>query len=271
MKRKHIYTLLLAFILLPGCNNMDNRDFMSVTTRSSEALDLYQEAYAIATGIVELERSVALYRKALEKDPEFFMARYQLATHALFHNNEADFRTHARAAIESRARLSKGEILLKRALESWLEDPEADVSTLGRQLAEWYPEDPDAWINLGFFYYMHKNYTGTISSLEKAMLLEDPDGIYSGPKLAIVPICMLGYTYMATGQMNKARTTFDDYILRYPGEQNPYDCMADYFMAIGEYDKAFDNYMIAFRMDTTHDVYRQRALNALLLFDHQGK
>jgi tetratricopeptide (TPR) repeat protein len=273
MKKRYFYPFVFLFFLGwlgPGCSREEGSGFMKVTTKSTAAMDLYSDAYGIARGMVELDKAILMYREAIAVDPDFFMAHYQLATDYLFHGNVEAFEKSARSALASKYRLSRGEMLQRKALEAWLDDKDADVTTYGRQLAELYPEDPDAWITLGFFYYMNQNFGSAIASFEKAMALKNPDDRYCGPKLAIVPICMTGYAYLITNQAEKARASFDDYIQQYPDEQNPYDCMADYFMAVGEYDKAFDNYMTAFRMDTAHDVYRQRALNALMLLDGQA-
>ncbi|MFH1297066.1 MAG: tetratricopeptide repeat protein [Bacteroidota bacterium] len=178
-----------------------------------------------------------------------------------------EFEENALAGIQCDIELSPGEEIQKKALEEWIKNRNSDNSNLGLQLVELYPNDPDALINLGFFYYMNKDYTNAISAFEKAGLMENLDNVYCGPKLAIVPICMLGYSYLITEQLDKAKTSFDTYIQLYPDEQNPYDCKADYFMTTKEYDKAYDCYMTAYRIDTTFQVFLQRALNAKYHYD----
>ena len=47
-----------------------------------------------------------------------------------------------------------------------------------------------------------------------------------------------GYIYLDRKEMMKARTAFEDYIAYSANEANPYDSMADYYMANKEYEKA---------------------------------
>jgi hypothetical protein len=47
---------------------------------------------------------------------------------------------------------------------------------------------------------MAEDYPEAIKAFEKAESLGPGEGAYCGPKLAIVPVCMLGYAYLNTGQ-----------------------------------------------------------------------
>lgn len=258
--------IILLFILL-ACTSEIKDEAMSATSNSEKAVELYKNAYEIAYGVLELEKAVSIYEKATQEDPDFFMAYYQLATYHLFHKNENDFIEIATAGIECQKELSKGEEIQKEILKEWLKDMDADVSELGKQLIDEYPNDPDSYLNLGFIYYLNKDYFNAIEVFEKSMTMEDIGNLYCGPKLAIVPICMLGYSYLISDRLDKAKTTFDKYIQQYPNEQNPYDCKADYFMTTKEYGKAYVSYMTAYKIDTTYQVFHQRAMNAKYLND----
>jgi tetratricopeptide (TPR) repeat protein len=259
--------IILLFIFLVACTTETKDEAMNATSNSKKAIELYTNAYEIAYGVLELEKAVSVYEKATIEDPNFFMAYYQLATYHLFHKNTNDFIESATAGIGCQIELSKGEEIQKKILEEWLKDMGSDVSELGQQLVDQYPNDPDAYLNLGFIYYLNKDYPKAIEVFDKTMTMEDLDELYCGPKLAIVPICMLGYSYLISDQLDKAKTSFDNYINQFPNDQNPYDCKADYFMTIEDYDKAYESYMKAYNIDTTYQVFLQRAQYAKHLND----
>lgn len=261
-KIRNLLWIILVAAFISSCSRAVNKDVMNLTAHSDKALDLYNQAYANAFRILELDKAVALYEKAIAEDPDFFMAYYQLATYHLFHGNDREFENNARAAIQISSRLSSGERIQKKVLEKWLADQESNVSNLGQQLVQMFPNDPDAYMNLGYYEYMAEQYPEAIEAFERAESLGLKKSAYCGPKLAIVPLCMLGYTYLNTGQVDKARESFDRYIQRYPDDQNPYDCKADYFIYIGDYKSAAASYLKAYQMDTTHSEFLERALEA---------
>ena len=108
---------------------------------------------------------------------------------------------------------------------------------------------------------MSEDYNEAISAFEQAEAKEKKEGEYCGTKLAIVPLCMLGYTYLRTNQLEESKMSFDKYIEKYPDDQNPYDCKADYFMTIEDYSSAYESYMKACQIDTTHTEFLKRARN----------
>jgi len=270
MKQKNLIRhgwIILLFILLVACTTETKDEAMKATSDSNKAIELYKNAYEVAYGVLELEKAVSIYEKATIEDPNFFMAYYQLATYHLYHKNTNDFIESATAGIGCQIELSKGEKIQKELLKEWLKHMGSDVSELGKQLVDQYPNDPDAYLNLGFIYYLNKDYLNAIEVFEKAITMEDQGNLYCGPKLAVVPICMLGYSYLISDQLDKAKTSFDNYINQFPNDQNPYDCKADYFMTTEDYDKAYVSYMTAYKIDTTYQVFHQRAMNAKHLND----
>ncbi len=240
---------------------------MTVTSNSLKALELYNEAYDVAFLIVDLDKAIALYKKAISEDPEFFMAYYQLATYYFFHGQEKEFEENALAATKFSVKLNKGEAIQKKVLERWLADKKSSVSDLGLRLVEMFPDDPDAHINLGFYHFIGEEFEEAIVAFEKAESMGSKEGVYCGPKLAIVPICMLGYTYLRTSQLEESKMSFDKYIEKYPDDQNPYDCKADYFMTVEDYSGAYKSYMKAYQIDTTYGAFLERALYARNLGD----
>lgn len=259
--------IILLAAMLTSCNLLPKDEAMQVTSTSEKALELYKDAYDVAYRVLDLDKAVGLYEDAIKEDPDFFMAYYQLATFYLFHKNDSEFVKNAEAALACKAKLSFGEKMQSKILESWLQDRNFDVSGFGKVLVQIYPDDPDSYLNLGFIFYLEKNYPEAIKAFEQADTMTDSGSLYTGPKLAIVPVCMIGYAYLLSDQPEKAGESFDRYIGQFPGEQNPYDCKADYFLAVKDYEKAYESYMTAYNIDTTYKAFLKRADAAKRLAD----
>ncbi len=116
------------------------------------------------------------------------------------------FQKHAAQAIQSKFTLSKGENLLKAALQKLLEDQKADVREFGKELVELYPDNPDAYFHLSFFQRIAGDYQGHVETLLRAAeIKEDPANIYNA----------LGYIYMDMEKFDKASDALVKY--RYRG------------------------------------------------------
>jgi tetratricopeptide (TPR) repeat protein len=170
------------------------------------------------------------------------MAAYGLATHHIYEQNRDEFQKYAQKAVQSAYALSRGEILLREALEKLLVDQAADVTEIGRELIKGYPDDPEAYFHLAFFQEIIRDYTGQLETLLKALeVSEDPANIHNS----------LGYTYLDLGRFEEAAAAFDRYIELRRDEPNPYDSKGDYYMAVEEYDRAYHSYMKAYEMDSS--------------------
>ncbi|MFO7934503.1 MAG: hypothetical protein R6U78_10515 [Bacteroidales bacterium] len=229
----------VAVLLFSACAREETK--IPVTTDSEEALELYQKATS-AMEDVYVAKATDLLDQALEEDPDFFMAAYNLATLNLYFGNEVEFQRYAEKAMASETNLSEGEEIMRTMLEKLMEDADADVTDLGNQLVEMYPEDPVAYSQLAFAQIMANDYEGVVNTYMDALeVAEDSASIYN----------MMGYAYMELGRMDQARSVFDRYIEMEPGLPNPYDSRGDYYMRIEDYEKAYENYMKAHEIDTT--------------------
>jgi tetratricopeptide (TPR) repeat protein len=193
-------------LITASCRIASEEEAMQATSKSEKAVELYNSAYQIAYGVLELNKAITVCEQAIKEDPNFFMAYYQLATYHLFHQDDDEFIKTAESAIGCDIKLSKGEIVQKSILETWLNNRNGDASELGKELIKLYPNDPDSYLNLGFIYYINKDYLRAIEVFEKSISMDDIGESYCGPKLAIVPICMLGYSYLVSNQPEMYRS-----------------------------------------------------------------
>ncbi len=256
MKRTNMYSLLwltVALCLFSSCAKKEAE--IPVTTKSEKALELYREA-SDAMKDVYIPEAMGLLNQALEEDPDFFMAAYDLATMNFYFGNDAEFNKYARQAVASEAALSDGEEIMREMLKKLMEDQDADITGLGNQLVELYPEDPTAYSQLAFAQMMNDDYEGVVETLIKTLeITEDSAGIYNS----------LGYAYMEMEQFDNARSVLDKYIEMEPDLPNPYDSKGDYYMKIEDYGNAYESYMKAYSIDSTWSL--NKALKARELQD----
>ncbi len=250
---------MIIILALLACNLKTGEKTMPITTSSEKARSLYNEAIAAQMN-VNFPKFIDLSIQALKEDPDFFMANYELAITYLYFNNEDKFIEYARNAVNCKAKLSKGELLLKDAIGKLLENRKADVTEIGKKLVEMYPKGVDAYYTLAFFQIIISDIKGEISTLQDAVkIAEKPAPIYN----------MLGYGYMTLGQNEDAAAAFDKYIELAPNIPNSWDSKGDYYMHIKDYMKAYDSYMKAHSIDSGWSY--DKALKAKAIADSLSK
>lgn len=249
-----LWPVFLLF-LVSLCTQEVKEKKMPITAESESAIELYNKGI-IAGEKVYIGKAMDLFKQALTEDPNFFMASYSLATYYLYFENVEEFQKYAEKALQSELELSKGEELLKTMLEKLLADPKADVTEIGKELVEMYPDDHQAYFQLAFSQMIVKDYQSVVETYKKVLgIAENPAPIYNG----------LGYAYMELGQFDDAGSALDKYIELEPNLPNPYDSKGDYFMKIEDYGKAYENYMKANEIDTLWSY--NKAMKAKTLYD----
>jgi tetratricopeptide (TPR) repeat protein len=212
-----------------------------VTTSSPKALEAYNEAMENF-----LDADISAFNKkiagAIKEDPDFFMAHYLKAMFAAFMSNEKTFTSAAVPAIASKARLSKGEQLMRDAIIKRVADKNADLTEIGNKLVSLYPQDMMAHLQMAMFQYFKKDWDGVIVTDKKMLELNGrKDFIYNS----------LAYMYMEQGKYDEAEKALDKYIEMKPGLPNPYDSKGDLYMRTKQYDKAYASFMKANQIDST--------------------
>jgi hypothetical protein len=258
MKKTWIGSFLLVLLLIViSCNQRVEPGMIPVTTSSDEAFELYEDAFDLMEDVY-IDEANKLLDKAIEEDPDFFMANYVKAVNALYFNNKADFKKYSEQALNVDTGLSKGEKLLTEVLVKLKENPGSDVTSILTELTEMYPDDEFGYYQLSMFQGLagnHKEEMETYSALLE--ITDNPAPVYN----------MMGYTYMEMEEMEKAREAFDKYIELAPELPNPYDSKGDYFMATGDYANAYESFMKALEKDDNFAISKEKALKAKKLSD----
>ena len=238
MKKLTIPILIIIIGLL--CNQCAKENKMTVTTNSESAKELYDEA-GTAWEDYYISQFEKLTLEALKEDPDFFMANYQLTWYYHYFKNEDKFKEYGEAAVNCKAKLSKGELLLKDAVSKLLEDSNADLTDIGKQLIKMYPNDVDAYSLLSWYQFMTEDAEGHLGTLKSMLEITDkPAPVYN----------LLGYTYMTLENNEEAQIAFDKYIELAPNLPNSYDSKGDYFMNIKDYTNAYEMFMKAHEIDS---------------------
>ncbi|MBN1133114.1 MAG: tetratricopeptide repeat protein [Bacteroidales bacterium] len=246
-----------CFVLLTCYCTTTTEDKIPVTTESGKALDLYNQAL-VASDEVYVGRAMDLLEKALAEDPQFFMAAYSLATFNLYFGNMEAFQKNAQQALSTELKLSKGENLMKQALEKLVEDPDADVTSIGRELVEMYPGDDAAYFQMALFQWLNEDYEGAIDTYTKALEITENDApIYN----------LMGYNYLQQEQFDKAEEVFNKYIELAPDLPNAYDSKGDYFLAVGDLKAAYESFMKALEIDSLFTTSLEKAAKVKLKLD----
>jgi Tfp pilus assembly protein PilF len=250
---------ILLLVVMPVFSQTDKGKLMPVTTNSKSALLYYDKAMK-SFDEVRLPDALDNFRKALDEDPDFFMANYQLAFYYILNGDANNFNKFAEAAINCKTKLSNAEELLKDAMTS-LKQGRTNVVDVGNKLVNMYPNDPNSYSNLVSFQSLAGDSTGMIITLNKAIkVAANPATFYN----------QLGYAYMTLKQSDKAEEAFNKYIELDPKNPNVYDSKGDYYMFVKKYDKAYESYMTAYSMD--HSYSRDKADLAKQLYEQtEGK
>ena len=258
MKNLIAFITMIALVAF-ACNQSTEKEKMAITTNSEKAKKLYDDAIA-ASEDVYLAKFRNLANESLKEDPDFFMANFQLATYYLYFGNEKRFNEYAASGVNCKAKLSKGELLLKDALKRLVEDKNADVTDIGKKLIQEFPKDVYAYYVLSMFQALIKDYDGQVKTLKSAIeFAEKPAPLYN----------MLGYAYMALQQYDLAEQALDKYIELAPNIPNPYDSKGDFYMQTKDYGKAYESFMKAHEIDTLWG-YR-KAINVKAIIDSLAK
>ncbi|TFH46539.1 MAG: tetratricopeptide repeat protein [ANME-2 cluster archaeon] len=237
--KKLLFILLVFAAGLLSYSQSAKEDKMPITTSSKSSLAFYNEALKCFEEGGGFAKGFNLLQKSIIEDPDFFIANYMIAYSNL--DSTEKFNKYANAAINSKAKLSKAEELLKSTIQKFTEKKDADVTEIGRKLVAMYPKDVWAYYFLNGFQITVGDRQGSVETLQNALKIsENPAPIYN----------LLGYAYMQVNQNNEAEAAFNKYIELAPKNPNVYDSKGDFYMNIKDYNKAYETYMKAYALDT---------------------
>ena len=210
-----------------GAKRELDRPVADVTTNSPDAYRHYLEGidYYQKFNIPEAEKS---YRKALEIDSTFAMAYCRLS-----YFYPEDWEDLLAKAVKYSDKVSHKEKCYIKVLQAYEESYETQYPKELKKLVERYPEEKDAFLMLGEYYYYERQFEQAVHNLNKAVEI---DPLYK------LVYNMLAYVYNEMGDFDKSIWAINKYISLAPNEPNPYDTRGDLYVSNGKIDKAIESY-----------------------------
>lgn len=230
--------LILFAILVFVCNSLRAQDyFLPVSTTSEEAKKNYQAA-VMSVQHANFDAFRDLMLKALESDPEFFMALAHRGIGSLNAEDPGFPKEHIKKALAvSETKLTDSEKILRKALVMLDTDLKADITGVIKELQAAFPTTAQAY-DYGLFinYFYKKDFPEAVKNGEMLVkLAPEYGGGYN----------MLGYANMEAGNMKAAKASFKKYIKKFPDVANPYDSMGEFYMKAKDYKNSAKYYQKA--------------------------
>lgn len=254
--KRIVFRLLLLAVFIPflSCNQHQlDSNMLPVTTKSDSAAQLYFDAWDAFhyEGLPGIRKTMD---KAIEQDSNFFSAYAIKALTYEYFGNKEKYVEVANQALACDIKLNKAETVTKEIMEAKLADYEADVAGIVDQYVDYYPDVPEAYSNVSFYYMGQQNYEKAVEMAQKAVNIDD-----SNPSSYI----NLGYALMSLERFEEAEKVFDKYMELLPDAPNVYDSRGDLFMAMEKYELAYENFMKAHELGWSEN----KALKAKEMLD----
>jgi serine/threonine protein kinase/Flp pilus assembly protein TadD len=209
------------------------RPLADLTTGSVEAYDLFLKGRDSALNLLASEAKAYL-EKAIALDPTFAIAWLYLADAEY---QLVDWRARDEAVKKAMAYSGKASEKERLAIQaeyaSVIEKDPAKRLRLLEELTRRYPQEKQAFYELGSAHYVGGRYVEAVRDFEAAVAL-DP---HFGPAFN-----MLGYAYGRSGEFEKAEAALRRYVEANPGDPNPVDSLAELYLRMGQLDKAEEKY-----------------------------
>jgi tetratricopeptide (TPR) repeat protein len=242
--------LVLAVAVQTGCKAAKS-DEIPITTKSKEARAAFLEGRTLYE-FYHLDKANALFKRAIELDPDFALAHIYFAVTAA---ETPDWQKGFAKAFELAPKASEGEQKLIAGQQAAVEERDAEkANRIYQELVTLFPKDKRAHWLLAGTYGSLQQYDKQIASLEAAIALD--------PGFAPVHET-LGYVHRWLGRYARAEAAFKEYGRLSPGEANSHDILGDLYMKMGRFEDAINEYEAAVRMDPSFAFSRQKAGSCL--------
>jgi len=207
-----------------------------LSTKSDRALEYYLRGRSLAEKL-RVQESRRYFQEAVNEDPNFAMAHFQLA---FAQPSVKGFFESFNKALSLIDNVSEGEKLM--ILGAQAGNINADPTTqrkLFRQLVDMYPNDERAHSFLANHYFGQQMYELAIIEYERVIKI-NPTFSQSYNQL--------GYAYRFLGRFDDAENAFKSYIELIPDDPNPYDSYAELLMKMGRFEESIANYKKALKV-----------------------
>jgi tetratricopeptide (TPR) repeat protein/TolB-like protein/predicted Ser/Thr protein kinase len=210
------------------------RSIADVTTPSLEAYQLYNEGLEATRNLRDVDAR-RLFEKALELDPSFAMAYFQLSG-VLDTLGEGELSQQYREkAMENVDKLPERQQLSVRADYAHSTDFDYEKAVeLFESLVTSYPDEHGAYISLQHIYDAHLEDEGkALDAIERGVkALPQSGGLHN----------QYGYQLLELGRYPEAVRELETYASLSPDEPNPHDSLGEAYLITGQPEKALDRF-----------------------------
>jgi tetratricopeptide (TPR) repeat protein len=210
-----------------------------LTTKSSEARRLVEEAWRLSLDLVESAKAGEVLRKAVKVDPDFAMGHELLAQISL---DPAEQVSEQQKAFALRTHASQPE---QTVIEWWQDSADHNLIsaiTKMNSVLNQYPHDK--WV-----VFLSTGWLTLQTQYERSVAVYERSGLADSPGL----MNNTAYNYAYMRQFDKAFDLMDRYVAALPKDPNPQDSYAEILRMAGKFDKAIERYRAA--LDINPDFY----------------
>ncbi len=246
---------LFAFILLllASVTILNAQDhYLPVSSKSTSALTSYNKALSLIEN-AKISEYVQTMNSAVVADPNLFAgyAHLALAMVSFKEYDQANGMVTKAIAIAP-DNFTKAEKILRKLMLQWESDVTSDPMPVLEELITAYPKNWQAYdLAASAATWIKQDDQSAQTYLQKMVKLRPGNGsAYNS----------LGYLYIKSGELDKAKKAFENYIRVSPTEANAYDSMGEYYMTVQDYTKSAESYDKAASLGMTDS--KERATKA---------
>ena len=207
-----------------------------VTTSTADARQEYLKGRALGENLRAHDSREVLTR-AVEKDPGFALAHYNLALNS---PTAKEFFAHLNKAVTLSDKASEGERLMILGLQAGANADTDKQREYYEQLVAAYPRDERAHFLLANNHFGQQDYSKALQEYQKSIeIAPDYAPAYN----------LLGYAYRQVNRYDDSEKAFKKYIELIPNDPNPYDSYAELLMKMGRFDESIAMYRKALKTD----------------------
>jgi tetratricopeptide (TPR) repeat protein len=221
-------------ILQPGC--LLWAQDIPATTSSDEARRHYEKGIENVDYFL-IPQAKEEFQKAVEADPEFGVAYYNLYTLAFSPSEGQEYLARAMAQLEKVTEPERLLILSAKAVND--NNAEAALTDL-KQLAALLPNSKRAHYLLGNFLYGLQKWDESEKAYRRSVEI---DPTYAPP------YNNLAYIYSNQGKYQDAIKSLQKYAEARPTDANPLDSMGEIYLWMGDFDNSIKGYTGALKLD----------------------
>lgn len=206
-------------------------------TKSVEAFEFYTKGLDAIKKLYWGE-AIDYFTKAVKEDSTFALAYLELAKVSGGAGNKKTFLALEKAKAYSENLPTRHKLNIE-VMDATLHTDFVKAAEIYHHIIELYPEDDQARLDLGNFYFsVFSDFKKAIEQYQAAVAF-NPNN-----KLAYN---QLGYSYALIGKLEEAVAWFQKYQQIAPDEPNPYDSMGEVLHMFGQIEEAIQNYRLALK------------------------